>query len=367
MNDAIRRKNGRFHHLTAFAVLGGAALAAACSSPPFKAAEPEGSGGAGENTGGAETDGGGGETGGLATGGTGGASSGGDAGQEMDGGGVGEASAGGGRSEEDSGTGVTPECARDSDCAALTCNGAPRCNAGGKCDRGLPCENPDAEHCSVSCVRSGGRATCETKGLDQDADGHLDAACVSGGGDDCDDRSPTTYAGAAEQCDGVDNDCNGTTDAADGLGLSGIPTLVHETTGTGSLGMAAAPDGYGVLMLVRPEFLLTEASSADFISLAHAAHGSSETRTDAYAVGATAQQIPVVVRIDDSCRVEPGVPLAAKGDRVALGNNRPILEVGHPVIASYQDGRIGTAWVEEPRSSGLHRVMFRTFGSKLCN
>jgi len=54
---------------------------------------------------------------------------------------------------------------------------------------------------------------------DLDSDNHIDEACDQYVGvlpiDDCDDSDATTYAGAQEQADGVDNDCNGVID--DGL------------------------------------------------------------------------------------------------------------------------------------------------------
>lgn len=46
---------------------------------------------------------------------------------------------------------------------------------------------------------------------DQDADGHDSDAH---GGDDCDDQEATTYAGALEVCDNLDNDCDGEDDNA---------------------------------------------------------------------------------------------------------------------------------------------------------
>lgn len=257
------RKYGSYSSLPALCLLGGAALSAACSSARFEPMEPAASGGTTQGSGGAASDGGNVEGGGRGSGGAGGASAatGGSGGTFGEDGGAGEASAGGASEAEG---GAAPECVRDADCVALTCNGEPRCNEG-RCDPGLPCDNPDPDHCTVSCVRGEGRAACVPQGLDDDGDGHFDAVCESGGGDDCDDTNATTYAGADEQCDGVDNDCNGRTDVDDGLGLAGAPTLVHEITGTASLGMAASDRGYAILELVRPAAKLSSAAAENLV------------------------------------------------------------------------------------------------------
>ena len=44
---------------------------------------------------------------------------------------------------------------------------------------------------------------------DLDRDGHSTSTC---GGDDCNDDAATTFPGAPEQCDGLDNDCDGAVD-----------------------------------------------------------------------------------------------------------------------------------------------------------
>ena len=55
-------------------------------------------------------------------------------------------------------------------------------------------------------------------GIDLDGDGHGDAlSCATDATlelayDDCDDTDPSVYPGAAEVCDGIDNDCNGSAD-----------------------------------------------------------------------------------------------------------------------------------------------------------
>jgi hypothetical protein len=93
--------------------------------------------------------------------------------------------------------------------------------------------------------------------------------------------------------------------------------------------------------------------------------------SDVYAAAVATDGEPVLIKIDSTCRVGEPVRLALQGGKVALGSNlwqgKPFLEVGHPVIATYQDGRIGAAWVEEPKANNLHRVMFRSFGNRLCN
>jgi hypothetical protein len=83
------------------------------------------------------------------------------------------------------------------------------------------------------------------EGCDDDGDGYCDeamlvvgspAVCPAGGGD-CDDTNPVTHPGAAEICDGSDNDCDGQVD--EGLGSSSCGVGVCARTVSDCVGGAA--------------------------------------------------------------------------------------------------------------------------------
>jgi Putative metal-binding motif len=66
----------------------------------------------------------------------------------------------------------------------------------------------DPRRVLVHCMASASLEFC-----DPDGDGYAGTQCD---GTDCDDANPLIHPGATEVCtDGVDNDCNGLTDAAD--------------------------------------------------------------------------------------------------------------------------------------------------------
>jgi hypothetical protein len=63
--------------------------------------------------------------------------------------------------------------------------------------------------CKVDIACDPKTSVCTWRTLDKDGDGHPPLVCQ---GDDCDDADATVFGGAAEVCDGRDNDCDQTTD-----------------------------------------------------------------------------------------------------------------------------------------------------------
>ncbi|MBX3245680.1 MAG: putative metal-binding motif-containing protein [Myxococcales bacterium] len=107
------------------------------------------------------------------------------------------------------------ECEADFECDdGDVCNGVERCDAG-RCVAGAPLVCDDGDNCTVdSCDPEVG---CRNVLIDEDRDGFAPAhlgTCATrpGASRDCDDTNPNVYPGAPEQCDGLDNDCDGIVD-----------------------------------------------------------------------------------------------------------------------------------------------------------
>jgi hypothetical protein len=106
-------------------------------------------------------------------------------------------------------------CHADSDCDdGAFCNGPERCTAGACTAGSAPCAaattcDEVTDHCRSTCV-------------DADGDGALAASC---GGNDCDDANPAIHAGAVEVCDtaGVDEDCDPATFGVRDGDSDGVP------------------------------------------------------------------------------------------------------------------------------------------------
>lgn len=101
----------------------------------------------------------------------------------------------------------------ESEDAVETCNSAGRWAS-------TSCSAPSAQ-CTSRCEVSDGVASCVVHAADVDSDGYGSKLCTQDPGTDCDDTRASVHPGAAEICDGLDNDCDGKADLADGLSLSG--------------------------------------------------------------------------------------------------------------------------------------------------
>ena len=139
---------------------------------------------------------------------------------------------------------VTDACVQDPNPDACddgrACNGAERCDPtgttpGAGCVAGAPIDCSDGLACTTDvCAEPG---VCSNGGSDFDGDTYTARGCATG--DDCDDRNARINPGAAELCDGIDNDCSGAsagTGVDDGPGmecaLGSAPRVCTTTCGT---------------------------------------------------------------------------------------------------------------------------------------
>jgi len=90
------------------------------------------------------------------------------------------------------------------------------------CDDGDPCTADRCDPDDGRCEHEGGG--------DADHDGYrgeaLEGMPASCGGSDCDDDDPLVFPGAAEICDGKDNDCSGGIDEGASYATLGMPVLL---------------------------------------------------------------------------------------------------------------------------------------------
>jgi len=90
--------------------------------------------------------------------------------------------------------------------------------------------NDDNDCTFDRCVPYLASQRCTHQVFDNDGDGYFPVVCL---GDDCNDDDPTIHPGAAESCDGVDNNCSGNIDedvTIPGSCVSGVGAC--QTTGS---------------------------------------------------------------------------------------------------------------------------------------
>jgi hypothetical protein len=145
-------------------------------------------------------------------------------------------------------------CSDNASCSdGLWCNGDEQCILG-HCypAADTPC-NSHATCVQDSCTEATRSCTHTTLGAtDADGDGHYDQAC---GGDDCNDRDKTIYAGHPELCDNKDNDCNGLVD-----------DYAVVARGTEYTSIVGAPGGTWAIPNVGVSQLMTSAFGTGFMT-----------------------------------------------------------------------------------------------------
>ncbi len=173
------------------------------------------------------------------------------------------------------GAGGSPECMVDDQCAdTLACNGDEWCDAG-ICVQGSDfCDNPDPDHCDISCTEPtepGGIPVCRVTAGDRDDDGHGSDQCTDDPGDDCDDTRASVNPTADEICDGRDNDCDGADDLSEGLELGGTVRFV-DGLNADDPSIVWAPEArvYGIAWIGESDDGSTEPPSEVFITLLNA-------------------------------------------------------------------------------------------------
>ncbi|HEY3500875.1 MAG TPA: putative metal-binding motif-containing protein [Polyangiaceae bacterium] len=153
-----------------------------------------------------------------------------------------------------------PECSVDADCPVIDACAPPVCvmsRRGARCEtRPIDCDDGNA--CTLDrCNPDVG--VCEHAAPeDLDGDGYVGTAPAgapaSCGGADCDDEDSSVHPGAADVCNGKDDDCDGAVDDEQGYRLASSPVeLAPELGRTQHGGIAWSGEAYGVTFTFTSE------------------------------------------------------------------------------------------------------------------
>jgi hypothetical protein len=194
--------------------------------------------------------------------------------------------------------------------------------------------------CAALCVLMWGCSTKEpTPNCDVDGDGVLGAAC---GGADCADDDAAIHPGAAEVCDGVDNDCDGR--AEDGPGTVCTAMTVLGTLEQGELGFRFSPpldvNGDGVTDVVAGARVYAGAGLLEGYAGAWAAPGGEAVRIWDAPLADALFGHAVMVGPDVDQDGTPDVVVAAPLGNFGLG-------VYRPVLAAFSVGQAAPLWQRE--------------------
>lgn len=140
-------------------------------------------------------------------------------------------------------------------CNPVSCAFAPNAGAEerGECQALAPVQCDDSDPCTTNaCEPTTGGCVFDPVTPDLDADGHraplagFSPGSAGACGDDCDDSTALAFPGGVEQCDGLDNDCDGTADdGAEYRVLSQHPIQLSAGSSPASpAGLSAGPAGF---------------------------------------------------------------------------------------------------------------------------
>lgn len=218
------------------------------------------------------------------------------------------------------------------------------------CEGDLDCERFNTQHAErvTTCERyqcNEATRRCFFGPIDRDGDGHFPTLECAPMGDDCDDTVAAAFSGRAEECDGVDNDCDGVVD--DGIPLErSVGVATRELGPVRALGWTR--DAAGATALVA-----TETAGAARSASVHALDGSAGATGSLVVRSLRDPTAPLGTELADGCpRVTDGFPTdACTLDHVALAAGSPRGFVAFVNTDGCADGQLRVGLLDPAASS----------------